>query len=48
MVTDYADHAVRMMREVVGGEGRFTEVMLHPTVTIKEQGMIGTANALHK
>ncbi len=47
VVTDYTDNASGIMIETANGGGRFTEVTLNPTVTIKEQAMTEKANALH-
>lgn len=47
IVTDYVDHATGTMIETSNGGGHFTEVTLHPTVTVTEQSMIEKANALH-
>jgi organic hydroperoxide reductase OsmC/OhrA len=48
VVTEYADHATGTMVETDNGGGRFTEVALHPMVTVTENKMIEKANALHK
>jgi organic hydroperoxide reductase OsmC/OhrA len=47
IVLDYIDNATGTMVEVPGGGGHFTEVMLHPVVTVKDASMIEKANALH-
>jgi len=47
VVTAYVDHAKGLMDEDAKGSGRFTEVTLNPMVTVKENGMIDKANALH-
>jgi organic hydroperoxide reductase OsmC/OhrA len=47
VVMDYVDEAVGTMEETSNGSGRFTEVVLRPLVTVKEQSMIEKANALH-
>ena len=46
VVTGYRDEAIGTMEEV-GGGGRFTEVVLHPIVTVADDSMIERANALH-
>ena len=46
VVTAYRDEAIGTMEEV-GGGGRFTEVVLHPIVTVADDSMIERANALH-
>jgi len=35
------------MRETEDGGGHFKEVMLHPTVTVKDKAMIDRAQQLH-
>ncbi len=47
VVVDYVDHATGTMEETADGGGRFTEVTLHPLVTVTEEHMIEPANALH-
>lgn len=47
IVVDYVDHAKGTMVEVPGGGGHFTEVILHPIVTVKDSSMIEKANELH-
>jgi organic hydroperoxide reductase OsmC/OhrA len=47
IVTDYTDHATGTLSLKPGEPGRFTEVTLHPKVTVKEESMIEKANALH-
>lgn len=46
-VVDYIDHATGTMIETSNGGGQFTEVSLHPMVTVKEESMIDKANELH-
>lgn len=48
VVTDYIDNATGMMTETSNGGGRFTEITLHPTVTISNISMTAKANELHK
>ncbi|MBN8719629.1 Organic hydroperoxide reductase OsmC/OhrA [Hydrobacter penzbergensis] len=48
IVTDYTDNATGIMAETADGGGHFVEVILHPTVTVKEASMIGKANGLHE
>ncbi len=48
IVIDYTDNATGLMTESAGGGGRFTEVILHPTVTITDASMTDRANELHK
>jgi len=47
IVTAYTDQAKGIMEEDSKGSGIFKEITLHPMVTVKEQGMIDQANALH-
>jgi organic hydroperoxide reductase OsmC/OhrA len=47
VVTDYADTATGIMVVEKGGAGRFTEVTLHPVVTVEKPEMIQKANELH-
>jgi organic hydroperoxide reductase OsmC/OhrA len=47
VVTSYTDDPVGTMIEVPGGGGHFTEVVLHPLVTVTDMAMIEKANALH-
>jgi organic hydroperoxide reductase OsmC/OhrA len=48
VVTGYEDAATGTMRETAGGGGQFTEVVLHPVVTVAEEAMVETATALHE
>ncbi len=47
VVTDYEDQANGTMQETEDGGGYFTEVTLHPVVTVTDESMFDTANALH-
>jgi len=47
IVTEYQDHASGIMTETSDGAGHFTEVTLHPFVTITETARIADANELH-
>lgn len=47
IVTEYVDHPTGIMEETSTGSGRFTEVTLHPTVTVKDKSMIEKAIELH-
>jgi organic hydroperoxide reductase OsmC/OhrA len=48
IVTAYTDNSEGTMIETSNGGGRFTEVILNPTVTVKNAGMISKAIELHK
>jgi len=47
IVMDYTDEASATMVQVAGGGGHFTEVVLHPVVTVTEDWMVEKANELH-
>lgn len=47
IVTDYLDNATAVMTETSNGGGRFTEVVLHPVVTITNEAMLAKAEELH-
>ncbi|HWY38194.1 MAG TPA: OsmC family protein [Bacteroidia bacterium] len=47
IVTAYTDKPTGTMIENTGGGGRFTEVTLHPVVTITDNTQIEKANSLH-
>jgi organic hydroperoxide reductase OsmC/OhrA len=48
IVTNYKDEATGVMEETANGGGKFTEVILHPVVTVLQEDMIEKANDLHK
>ncbi len=48
IVTAYTDQATGTMQETPDGGLRFTEVSLHPIVTVAETAMSPRATALHK
>ena len=48
IVVDYSDNASAIMEENADGGGRFTEVILHPQVTVTDISMAARANDLHK
>ena len=48
IVTNCIDHATGTMTKTRNGGGRFTEVILHPIVTVTKENMIAKANELHK
>ncbi len=47
VVTDYTDHATGTLVVTPGSGGHFSEVTLHPSVTITDKTMIDKANELH-
>ncbi|MFC7341491.1 OsmC family protein [Saccharopolyspora griseoalba] len=47
VVTAYRDEARGTMAEVAATGGHFTEVVLRPTVTVAEAGMLAKAEELH-
>jgi organic hydroperoxide reductase OsmC/OhrA len=47
VVTDYRDNATGTMEENKDGSGQFSEVVLHPRVTVRDSSMIEKANSLH-
>lgn len=48
VVLSYIDNATGTMIETADGGGRFTEVILHPTITIQLSSMTESAIELHK
>lgn len=48
VVVEYVDNPSGIMLESQDGSGHFTEVTLHPVVTITDSNMINKANELHK
>ena len=48
VVTDYRDEATGIMVETENGSGKFTEIALHPTITITDLSMRNKADELHK
>ena len=47
VVIDYIDEASGTMEENKDGSGQFTEVILRPVVTVRDESMITKANQLH-
>lgn len=47
-VVDYTDHARGYMEETPDGGGHFTEVILHPTVTVAHNDMLQKVESLHE
>ena len=48
VVTRYVDRATGSMSTEPDGSGRFTEVVLHPTVTVADDTMVEAATAAHR
>jgi organic hydroperoxide reductase OsmC/OhrA len=48
VVTHYVDTATGSMRTDTEGSGRFTEVVLHPVVTVAADSMVEPAAAAHR
>jgi organic hydroperoxide reductase OsmC/OhrA len=47
IVVDYQDTATGIMTETPNGSGHFTQIVLHPTVTVTEESMVEKARELH-
>jgi organic hydroperoxide reductase OsmC/OhrA len=47
VVSAYVDHPTGVLTES-GDSGRFTEIMLHPLVTVTDEAMVATADSLHE
>ena len=47
IVTSYTDQPTGILVQKEDGGGSFSEVTLHPTVTVQNVNMIEKANALH-
>jgi organic hydroperoxide reductase OsmC/OhrA len=47
VVTKYVDHPTAIMTEDGAGGGRFTDITLHPVVTVSAADMVETAERLH-
>lgn len=48
IVTEYTDHPTGIMEENDSGGGKFTEVTLHPVVTIENKELAYKLEALHQ
>lgn len=48
IVLSYVDHAVGTLVEHPDGRGEFSQVVLRPEVTVKDESMIEKANQLHQ
>lgn len=47
IVTSYIDNAEGVMVEEISGAGRFSEVILKPSISLANMNMMDEANALH-
>lgn len=47
-IIEYSDKATAIMEETEDGGGRFTEVLLNPSVTVSDESMVEKALELHK
>ena len=47
VVTDYVDRATGTMQTAPDGSGRFTEVVLHPEVTVADEAAVEPATQAH-
>ena len=47
VVTDYLDRPTAVMTEDGAGGGRFTEITLHPVVTVNDAATVELAERLH-
>jgi organic hydroperoxide reductase OsmC/OhrA len=47
VVTGYVDHPTAVMTEDAAGGGQFTEIVLHPLVTVTDAAMVERADGLH-
>ena len=47
VVIGYVDHPTAVMTEDDAGGGKFTDITLHPIVTVTDDGMVETAERLH-
>jgi organic hydroperoxide reductase OsmC/OhrA len=48
VVMEYSDSATGIMMESADGNGRFSEVILHPQIKVKETWMLDKVDALHE
>lgn len=48
IVEAYTDHATGTMEELSNGSGHFTEIVLHPIVTVSNETMVAAAKELHE
>jgi organic hydroperoxide reductase OsmC/OhrA len=47
VVTKYVDHPTGVLTEEEDGSGKFTDITLHPIVTVADEDMLETAERLH-
>jgi organic hydroperoxide reductase OsmC/OhrA len=47
VVTEYVDHPTGVLTEDEDGGGKFTDITLHPIVTVADEAMLETAERLH-
>jgi organic hydroperoxide reductase OsmC/OhrA len=47
VVTQYVDRPTGLMKTEADGSGRFTEVVLHPEVTVSDESMVEAAKQAH-
>lgn len=47
IVVEYSDDPTATMEESEDGNGRFSEVILHPKVSVRQSSMVEKANNLH-
>lgn len=47
VVTSYVDHPTGVLTEDDSGGGRFTDITLHPVVTVADEAMVANAQRLH-
>lgn len=48
VVTNYTDHAAGTMDENEDGSGQFSQIVLRPEVTVKDNSMVAKAHELHQ
>jgi organic hydroperoxide reductase OsmC/OhrA len=47
VVVNYVDHPTAVMTEDGQGGGKFTDITLHPVVTVTDEAMVEAAERLH-
>jgi organic hydroperoxide reductase OsmC/OhrA len=48
IVSNYVDNATAILEETEDGNGKFTSITLHPTITVTQKSMIEQATELHQ